>query len=46
MRVIDMHTHVYPDPIARKAARSIRNYYHLGENMDGTVSTLIARSWL
>ena len=43
MKVIDMHTHVYPDPIARKAARSIRNYYHLGENMDGTVSTLIAR---
>lgn len=43
MRVIDMHTHVYPDPIAMKAARSIRNYYHLGENMDGTVSTLLER---
>lgn len=43
MRIIDMHTHVYPDPIAMKAARSIRNYYHLGENMDGTVSTLLER---
>ena len=43
MKVIDMHTHVYPDPIAMKAARSIRNYYHLGENMDGTVSTLLER---
>lgn len=43
MRIIDMHTHVYPDLIAMKAARSIRNYYHLGENMDGTVSTLLER---
>lgn len=43
MRVIDMHTHVYPDAIAMKAARSIRSYYHLGENMDGTVETLLSR---
>ncbi len=41
MKIIDMHTHVYPDAIATKAARSIRNYYHLGENMDGTISTLL-----
>lgn len=41
MKFIDMHTHVYPDAIATKAARSIRNYYHLGENMDGTVSMLL-----
>ena len=43
MRIIDIHTHVYPDPIAMKAARSIRNYYHLGDNMDGTVTTLLER---
>jgi len=43
MKFIDMHTHVYPDAIAAKAARSIRNYYHLGENMDGTISTLLER---
>ena len=43
MRFLDMHTHVYPDAIAAKAARSIRNYYHLGENMDGTVTTLLDR---
>lgn len=43
MRIIDMHTHVYPDAIAAKAARSIRNYYHLGDNMDGTVDTLLKR---
>ena len=41
MKIIDMHTHVYPDAIATKAARSIRNYYHLGEDMDGTLSTLL-----
>ena len=43
MKIIDMHTHVYPDAIAAKAARSIRNYYHLGENMDGTITTLLER---
>ena len=43
MKIIDMHTHVYPDTIAAKAAQNIRNYYHLGENMDGTVSTLLRR---
>lgn len=43
MRIIDMHTHVYPDAIAMKAARSIRNYYHLGDDMDGTISTLLER---
>ncbi len=43
MKIIDMHTHVYPDAIAAKAARSIRSYYHLGENMDGTISTLLDR---
>ena len=43
MKIIDIHTHVYPDAIAAKAARNIRDYYHLGDNMDGTVSTLLER---
>ena len=43
MKFLDMHTHVYPDAIAAKAARSIREYYHLGDDMDGTVSTLLER---
>ena len=43
MKFIDMHTHVYPDPSAVKAAKSIRNYYHLGDDMDGTISTLLER---
>lgn len=43
MKFIDMHTHVYPDKIAARAAQNIRDYYHLGDNMDGTVSTLLER---
>ena len=36
MKFFDIHAHVYPDSIAWKAAQSIRNYYHIGEEMDGT----------
>jgi predicted TIM-barrel fold metal-dependent hydrolase len=43
MKIIDIHAHVYPDPIAAKAAKSIRNYYHLGDDMDGTISKLLER---
>ena len=43
MKFIDMHAHVYPDVIAAKAAQNIRNYYHLGDEMDGTVSMLLER---
>ena len=42
MKLIDIHTHVYPSPIARKAADSIRDFYQLGtEAMDGTTDTLL-----
>ena len=43
MRIIDIHTHVYPDAIAMKAADSIRNYYQIGRNMDGTPGMLLDR---
>ena len=43
MKFIDMHTHVYPNVIAAKAAQNIRDYYHLGDDMDGTVSMLLER---
>jgi len=43
VKIIDIPTHVYPDAIAEKAAESIRDYYHLGDNMDGTVGTLLQR---
>lgn len=42
MHLIDIHTHVYPPAIARKAAASIRQFYQLGtDEMDGTTETLL-----
>ena len=44
MKLIDIHTHVYPEAIARKAAASIRECYQLGtDEMDGTGKTLLER---
>ena len=42
MKLIDIHTHIYPPAIARKAAASIREFYELDTaEMDGTAETLI-----
>ena len=42
MKLIDIHTHIYPPAIARKAAASIREFYQLGtDEMDGTADTLL-----
>lgn len=44
MRIIDFHTHVYPQAIAQKAAQSICDFYELdGGGMNGTVSQLLER---
>ena len=44
MQLIDIHTHIYPPAIARKAAASIREFYHLGtQEMDGTADTLLKK---
>lgn len=43
MKIIDIHAHVYPDAIAMKAADSIRDYYQIGRNMDGTPAMLMER---
>lgn len=43
MKIIDIHAHIYPDAIAWKAAESIRDYYHIGEKMDGTPKMLLER---
>ncbi len=44
MKIIDIHTHIYPDKIAQKATDSVRNFYHLeGHHMDGTVDMLLQR---
>ena len=41
MKIIDIHTHVYPDKVARKATHSIEEFYQLeGSHMDGTVEML------
>ena len=45
MKFIDIHTHIYPDKIARKATDSVRAFYQIeGSNMDGTVDMLLQRS--
>ena len=44
MEIIDIHTHIYPDKIARKATDSVRDFYQIeGSNMDGTVDMLLDR---
>ena len=44
MKIIDIHTHIYPDAIARKATNSIRDFYQLdGGGMDGSVQMLRQR---
>ena len=44
MKIIDFHTHVYPDAIAAKAADSVRVFYGLGNDaMNGTVATLLEK---
>ena len=43
MQIIDFHTHIYPDPIAHKAAQSIRDFYEIGgSDLDGTVNQLLS----
>ena len=45
MQIIDIHTHVYPTKIARKASDSVRSFYQLEGSlqMDGTVEMLLQR---
>ena len=40
--IIDVHNHVFPDRIARRAAESIRDYYDLPLKGDGTLACLLA----
>ena len=43
MKIIDIHTHVYPDAIAQKAADNVRAFYQIGDDMDGTPEMLLRR---
>lgn len=44
MRILDFHTHIYPEAIAAKATRSICDFYALeGGGMQGTAQQLLAQ---
>jgi predicted TIM-barrel fold metal-dependent hydrolase len=45
MHIIDIHTHIYPSKVARKATESVRDFYQLkgAVEMDGTVEMLLSR---
>ena len=44
MKIIDIHTHIYPDEIAQKATESVKNFYQIGgSDMSGTVGMLLER---
>ena len=44
MKLIDIHTHIYPDAISQKATESIQEFYELdGGGMDGSANMLLAR---
>lgn len=40
-KIIDVHTHVFPDKIAQRAADNVANYYSLKMEADGTVDKLL-----
>ena len=46
MKIIDIHTHIYPDEIALKASASVKEFYDgFGDpTMDGTEGLLLQRS--
>ena len=44
MKIIDIHTHIYPDEIAQKATDSVRDFYSIGcDTMNGTVDMLLEK---
>ena len=44
MKIIDIHTHVYPEKIASAAIRTVRDFYRLEScDMDGTAAMLMRR---
>ena len=40
-KIIDMHCHIYPDRIARKASDSTSHFYDMPSLYDGKISTLL-----
>ena len=45
MKIIDIHTHIYPEKIAEKATQSVRDFYQLegSVEMNGTPQMLLER---
>ena len=43
-KLIDFHTHIFPDPIAERAAANVGNYYSLNMEGNGTAAMLRARA--
>lgn len=43
MKFIDVHTHVYPEKIARKATLSVCEFYEMGSDNTGTSAELIEK---
>ena len=41
MKIIDFHTHIYPDKISQKAVKSVGDFYAIPMSGDGTVTTLL-----
>ena len=44
MKLIDFHTHIYPDAIAKKATESIENFYSMKAENVGTADRLLEAS--
>lgn len=43
MQIIDFHTHIYPEPVAAKAAKNIRDFYNIYDaSLDGSADHLLA----
>ena len=43
MRIIDFHTHIYPEKIAQKASESISRFYDLDTGLVGSAEVLLQR---
>lgn len=41
-RIIDLHVHIYPDKIARRASASIGDFYDTPVRHDGSIDTLLS----
>lgn len=43
MKIIDIHTHVYPEKIAKKATLSVSDFYGIGTDNTGTSAELLEK---